>query len=281
MKKEFEKTKDYIVCIDSDGCAMDTMDVKHEEFFGPYAAELIEEKDRPQFMKKWLQVNLFSQTRGINRFKGFLLTLEYFQQKGLFLVDLKPLKQWIETTDELSNKSLEKEIAKSPAEILDLALTWSHKVNEGISTKMNGRDVPFIGVKETIEEIAKFSNIAIVSSANNEAIVHEWTKHELISKVDLLFGQEQGTKAECIQKIKELGYEDDHILMVGDAPGDLKAAEVNSVLFYPILFGKESESWKHLKELISHFVNGTYLELDAVQVKEEFTEHLKHYKEEA
>lgn len=31
----FAKTKDFLICIDSDGCAMDTMDIKHFRCFGP------------------------------------------------------------------------------------------------------------------------------------------------------------------------------------------------------------------------------------------------------
>lgn len=27
--EKFNKQKDYIICIDSDGCAIDTMDIKH------------------------------------------------------------------------------------------------------------------------------------------------------------------------------------------------------------------------------------------------------------
>lgn len=30
----------FIVCIDSDGCAMDTMNIKHDKCFGPYAVEI-------------------------------------------------------------------------------------------------------------------------------------------------------------------------------------------------------------------------------------------------
>ena len=32
---DFVKQSEFIVCIDSDGCAMDTMEVKHRECFGP------------------------------------------------------------------------------------------------------------------------------------------------------------------------------------------------------------------------------------------------------
>ncbi len=37
---DFAKSKDFLVCVDSDGCAMDTMDVKHEKCFGPKAVEV-------------------------------------------------------------------------------------------------------------------------------------------------------------------------------------------------------------------------------------------------
>ena len=35
----FQKQKDFLVCVDSDGCAMDTMDIKHFRCFGPCMVE--------------------------------------------------------------------------------------------------------------------------------------------------------------------------------------------------------------------------------------------------
>ena len=32
---DFKKKHEHIVCIDSDGCAMDTMNIKHYRCFGP------------------------------------------------------------------------------------------------------------------------------------------------------------------------------------------------------------------------------------------------------
>jgi hypothetical protein len=47
--------------------------------------------------------------------------------------------------------------------------------------------------------------------------------------------------------------------MVGDAPGDLSACEKNQVLFYPILAGKEEQSWKQLiDEGVAKFLSGTF-----------------------
>jgi len=47
--------------------------------------------------------------------------------------------------------------------------------------------------------------------------------------------------------------------MVGDAPGDLKAARANGALFFPIDPGDESESWRRfLDEGIGRFLAGAF-----------------------
>ena len=33
--EKYEKKNEFLVCVDSDGCAMDTMEIKHRECFGP------------------------------------------------------------------------------------------------------------------------------------------------------------------------------------------------------------------------------------------------------
>lgn len=38
----FTPKHNFIVCIDSDGCAMDTMNIKHEECFGPSAVKVFD-----------------------------------------------------------------------------------------------------------------------------------------------------------------------------------------------------------------------------------------------
>ena len=47
--------------------------------------------------------------------------------------------------------------------------------------------------------------------------------------------------------------------MVGDAPGDHAAAQSNGVLFYPIIPGREVESWRRLREEVAEkFHKGVY-----------------------
>ena len=266
----------FVVCIDSDGCAMDTMDIKHIRFFGPLAAKYFEIKNQEVYLKEWNRVNLFSETRGINRFKGLLLSLEFAKEHSEAIEDFTVFANWCNHTTSLSNQSLEEEITKHNDPVLVKALEWSKAVNHGIETELVGEDKPFEGVKSALEEISKVAQIAIVSSANSEAVNSEWKRHELMPFVSEFFGQERGSKAAAIKEIKSLGFEKEKILMVGDAPGDLDAAKVNEVHFYPILFGKEKESWETLvTKILPEFIDGHY---DDKEYQAIYHKHLSQFK---
>ena len=58
--------------------------------------------------------------------------------------------------------------------------------------------------------------------------------------------------------------------MIGDAPGDFKAAKANGALFFPINPGKEEISWERLfNEALDRFFKGSYAgEYEAQLVKE-------------
>ncbi|WP_342433178.1 HAD hydrolase-like protein [Neobacillus sp. FSL H8-0543] len=273
---EFIKTKDFLVCVDSDGCAMDTMDVKHQKCFGPKAIEVWGiETITDRFMEIWNDVNLYSRTRGINRFKGLVLTFELAAKEGLEIPSLASVKEWTETTNELSNPSLEREIAKTNDEQLMKALEWSHAVNQAI-TELSDDDEPFPGVKEGLARIEADADVAIVSSANSGAVRDEWTRHQLTPHVQVMLGQEAGTKTHCIGELKKFGYDNKRILMVGDAPGDLEAAEKNNVYYYPILVGKEGFSWERLaNEALGKLLDGTFNDKYQKQLIEEFHSNLK------
>ena len=103
MKKEH----DYLICIDSDGCAMDTMNSKHFYCFGPewvkqYGLEDIKE----EALKYWNQINLYSKTRGINRFKGLAMGLEWAKEKGYETEGQEEFVAWTKEAPELSNPAL-------------------------------------------------------------------------------------------------------------------------------------------------------------------------------
>ncbi len=273
---EFEKSKEFLVCVDSDGCAMDTMEVKHRKCFGPKIVEVwglqaIEEK----FLETWNMINLYSKTRGINRFKGLVKIFEVLTEEGIKMPEFNSIKKWTETTEELSNPALERAIKETKDEQLTKALEWSNAVNDAIS-KLHNEDKPFPYVKECLEMAQNKADIVIVSSANGRAVMEEWTRHGLALSVNLMLGQEAGTKAICIAKLKEKNFSDDKILMVGDAPSDLEAALKNRILFYPILVGREKFSWKRLAtEALPRLIDGSYKGEYQEKLINEFNSSLK------
>ena len=66
----------------------------------------------------------------------------------------------------------------------------------------------------------------------------------MLKQVDIVLAQNSGSKAFCIGELIKKGYDMKNVVMCGDAPGDLQAAEKNGVYFYPILVNLEKESWQ-------------------------------------
>ena len=256
----FIKKKDFLICIDSDGCAIDTMDIKHIRCFGPcMVTEWNLEEWKDDILERWNEVNLYTLTRGINRFKGLAVALIEINDKYIQIDGLDEFVRWTEETKELSNESLEAEIEKTNNICLKKALEWSKFVNKSIDLLSDDEKCPFEGVKEAIITAKKVADIAIVSSANEKAVLDEWSQHGLLESVDIVLTQNIGSKAYCINKLIEKGYSRNNVLMVGDALGDLKAAEENEVLYYPIMVRKEKESWfRFTKDILERFTNNLY-----------------------
>lgn len=116
-------------------------------------------------------------------------------------------------------------------------------MNRSINALPENEKKPFPGVAGALAAAHDVADVAVVSSANREAVEEEWARCGLLPSVDVLCCQDSGSKAACIEQLKTKGYAPDHILMVGDAPGDRAAAEKNGVYFYPILVRHEAESW--------------------------------------
>lgn len=271
----YVKKKDYVVCIDSDGCAMDTMNIKHYRCFGPCMVKEWElEKWEDEILSRWNEINLFTMTRGINRFKGLAKALLEIDGKYKKIDGIKALKTWADEAPELSNAALEKMLYVDP--IFGKALNWSRMVNEAIENLPKEEIKPFDGVKEAFEKIHESCDIAVVSSANPEAVKQEWERFGLLKMADIVCTQDMGSKAYCISQILSKGYKADHVLMCGDAPGDKKAAEDNGVLFYPILVNHEAKSWTKLTdESLNRFVDGTYSGEYQEALDQEFIKNLE------
>lgn len=245
---DIKKEKDYLICIDSDGCAMDTMDVKHISCFGPEWIKTFGlEKYETEALEYWNKINLYSGTRGINRFKGLALGLQEMERRGVEIEGLDRFVRWTEEAKELSNPALLIECQKIRNSCMELALLWSIHVNQSIA-ELPKVDKPFLNVKAAMEVMQQFADLAVVSSANGQAVEEEWTKHDLKRYTKVLLSQEAGSKSFCISQMLEKGYAANKVCMVGDAPGDRDAAFANHVWFFPIVVRKEGESWQKLKE---------------------------------
>lgn len=271
----YKKKKDFIVCIDSDGCAMDTMNIKHIRCFGPCMVEewnLKEWKD--EILNRWNEINLYTETRGINRFKGLAMMLCEVNEKYTEIEGIDVFEKWTEDARELSNSAVENMSRVNP--IFLKALNWSKSVNASIEKLPQEKIKPFEGVAEAFRTIHENCDIAVVSSANPEAVRKEWERFGLLEMVDIVCTQEAGTKAYCISEIAKKGYDKDHILMCGDAPGDENAAGVNSVLFYPILVKHETESWRDLNDtVLTQFLSGQYIGENQRKMIDRFHENLR------
>lgn len=258
--ENFVKTKEYLICVDSDGCAMDTMDIKHIRCFGPCMVEEwgLSEWEAP-ILERWNVINLYSMTRGINRFKGLAMHLKEIDATYTKIEGIDVLDHWVETSPELSNQALEKAIAQNDNIALKKALSWSKKVNESINELPFEVKKPFEGVLEGLKYAHEVADVAIVSSANLQAVVEEWELYGLLEHVDIILSQNVGSKAFCIQELLKKGYDVDKVVMTGDAPGDYDAAKKNGVYYYPILVRKEHDSWKEFKAVaVNKLLDGTY-----------------------
>lgn len=273
----FQKKKDCLICVDSDGCAMNTMDVKHIRCFGPC---LVEEWDLAQWrepiLARWNEINLYTVTRGINRFQGLTEALREINKKYCQIEGLDGLEQWVKDSIELSEPALRLAAEQTENKCLQKALLWSESVNRKIQKLPSEAKKPFEGVKEALSAAGKRVDIAVVSSANRQALKEEWEENGLLSCVDILLAQDAGNKAFCIGELLKKGYEHSRVLMVGDALGDWEAAKANGVFFYPILAKQEARSWHEFQDItVEKLVSGTFAGDYQKKKTDEFLENLK------
>jgi phosphoglycolate phosphatase-like HAD superfamily hydrolase len=265
MLKSFQPKHSFLIGIDSDGCVFDSMEIKHKECFCPAFVNHFGLQAVSKYAREvWEFVNLYSTTRGFNRFKTVIRALDLLAERDEVRIrkvevpKLNGLRDWVKRESKLGNPALEAEIERHPDTELKRTLAWSLDVNAAV--KKIVRDVPpFPDVRESLAKLKKNADIVVVSQTPSEALIREWQENEIDSFAELICGQELGTKTEHLKMVSEGKYPEGHVLMVGDAPGDLKAARDNEALFYPINPGKEEASWnRFLDETIDCFFDGDY-----------------------
>lgn len=269
--KEFKPKYEFFVGIDSDGCAFDTMGIKQRECFCPWLIAYFGLQPVAQAARECKEfADLFSKTRGANRHKTakriiaeLLPNHPMVKARGFKVPQYPHYFAWVDDPKSLlSNDGLKQAIANSKdpevKKELELALAWSERVNWAIGQIVKGMP-PFPYVRQSLEKMQGMADVIVVSATPNEALQREWEEHDIAKYVRVIAGQEMGTKAQHLEYATKGRYKKNHVLMVGDAPGDLKAARANDALFYPVNPGDEIESWRRFhNEAFDKFINGEY-----------------------
>jgi phosphoglycolate phosphatase-like HAD superfamily hydrolase len=253
------------VGIDSDGCVFPTMEIKQKQCFhtlmvSHWHLAPIEKPAREvaEF------VNLYSKWRGTNRFAALVKFAELLRQRpdvqrsGVPLPDFPSLRRFVASGAPLGNPAIAAAVRTTGDPELASVLAWSEDVNALIAKTVK-QVPPFRWVLESLGRIEANSDAICVSQTPTEALVREWEEHQITRFVAAIAGQELGSKTEHLRLAAKGKYPPDRILMIGDAPGDLKAAQENGALFFPVNPSHEDASWERFfKEAYGRFLDGTY-----------------------
>jgi len=279
---DFQRKCDFLVGIDSDGCAFDTMELKHKECFIPNTINYWNLQGVSKYAREAAEfVNLYSKSRGVNRFPALIETLQWLQKRpevrarGVRIEIPQSLCDWVARETKLGNPALRRAVEETGDEQLRRTLEWSEAVNRTVAEIVRGVP-PFPYVRESLERLQGKADVIVVSATPQEALDREWEEHDLKKYVAAICGQETGTKKESLGYAKQAGgYADDHVLMIGDAPGDYRAAKANGALFFPINPGHEEQSWQRFfEEGIERFLSGTFAGQYEEQLVAEFDGYL-------
>jgi len=255
---EMQPKFDFFVGVDSDGCAFDTMEIKHKECFIPNIIKYWGLQPVSKYARETAEfVNLYSKWRGINRWPALVMVFDLLRERpeviarNVEIPQVPRIREFIKAHEEegipLSNDGLRAYMAKHPDPELEHGLAWSEAVNAAVADIVHGVP-PFPFVRESLAFLADKADIIVVSATPVEALTREWKEHSLAKYVRVIAGQEMGSKADHLRYATAGKYKPHHVLMIGDAPGDLKAARANNALFFPINPGHEEESWQRFYE---------------------------------
>jgi hypothetical protein len=197
--KNLPKNHDFFIGYDSDGCVFDTMEIKQKECFCPNFIKHYGLQAASKYAREvWEFVNLYSKTRGCNRFLAVQRALELirerkeFADRGVNIPDLPELDAWIEIESKLGEPALEVKVNSCPSEQLSRVLGWSKAVNADIADMVYGIS-PFPGVKDVLAKADSKADQIVVSQTPLEALVREWKENKIDNYLGMICGQEHGT----------------------------------------------------------------------------------------
>jgi phosphoglycolate phosphatase-like HAD superfamily hydrolase len=277
----FQRKHDFLVAIDSDGCAFDTMEIKHKECFIPNFILHMGLQAISKYARETCEfINLYSKDRGANRFPAYVKALDLLavrpevQARQFKLPELKGVRDWLKRETKLSSGTVKAEAEKTNDPDLGRASAWSTAVDETVKKIVH--DVPpFPGVRESLEAMFPKADLIVCSATPTPALQKEWAEHGIDKHVGDICGQEVGSKSQILAAAQKFGYEPTQMLMMGDAPGDMKAAKSVGALYFPINPGHEEVSWANfVKDGMQRFFAGTFAGAYEKELIAEFDRYL-------
>ncbi len=273
--RDFKPSKPFFIGIDSDGCVFDSMEIKHKECFTPAFIKHFHLQAVSKYAREvWDFVNLYSKTRGANRFPALVRALSLLrarpqvQARQVRVTETHALDEWIARETKLGNATLAAEVKRGNQGLTQVK-EWSDAVNRAVEDIVHGVP-PFPLFQESLAKMGTKADTMVISQTPTDALEREWQEHGIRKGVGIIAGQELGTKTEHIKFAAKDKYPAANILMIGDAPGDFKAAKSNGALFYPIVPGREEVSWQRFHgEALDRFFAGRYAgDYEAALIKE-------------
>ena len=280
MDLNFKPAKEFLIGVDSDGCAFDTMELKHKECFIPAIIKHWGFQSVSKYAREAAEfVNLYSKSRGVNRFPALIEVFELLAARpevlarGVRPVPPPEIIEWMNRETKLGNPALSAEVERTGNPMLKKTLAWSIEVNQVIDQIVGEGVAPFPMVRESMQKCGERADILVVSATPQAALVKEWENQGLAQYVAAICGQEIGTKKESLRFASE--YAPNRTLMIGDAPGDYKAARANAALFFPINPSEEEKSWRRFfDEGADRFFAGTFAGDYQQKLLDDFDSHL-------
>lgn len=276
-----QKKHEFLIAIDSDGCAFDSMEIKHKECFIPNFINFFGLQPISKYAREAAEfTNLYSKTRGANRFPAYLLALDLLEQRadvkarGFLVPKFQGLRDWVKRETKLSSGTVKAEAEKTGDPDLQKGSAWSSAVDATVKSIVHGVP-PFPGVRESLKRLQSQADLIVCSATPTPALQAEWSEHGIAQYVSAICGQEMGSKSEILTTAIAKGYSPDKVLMIGDAPGDMQAAQSVKACYFPINPGHEDQSWtKFQAEAIDRFFAGTFAGAYEAALIEEFEKYL-------
>ena len=166
---DFIRKRDFLVCMDSDGCVMDTVRIKHCSVFCPELIRVFGLEAHTDFITTaWEEINLNSITRGISRFESAVLIFDRLKNRGIDVPGSEDIAAWVSTASELSTASLQQEVLRSGSLALRKLQEWNNACNRRIQA-LEPTFEPFPGVEESLRQLhaaqtAELDTIRLVRS---------------------------------------------------------------------------------------------------------------------